>query len=141
VDLSDRGSSEGDRVEVCERGAPRRSEGGHHHTLEPQNNIRPRVNCKTECGPHLHLPVGHVMRAVLHATKDAIELGRKRVCICEFTVSGEVLCEIMSVWTLDAEELSNFQCCATHPRELRYEARQICLRHHKRGSGLAGVAG
>jgi hypothetical protein len=27
-----------------------------------------------ECGAHLHLPVGHVVRAVLHAAEDAVEV-------------------------------------------------------------------
>lgn len=43
--------------------------------------------------------------------------------------------------TLDTEELPNFQCRATHPRELGYEARQICLGHHERGRVLGGVVG
>ncbi len=30
------------------------------------------VVCK--CSAHLHLPVGHVVRAVLHAAKNAVEL-------------------------------------------------------------------
>jgi hypothetical protein len=39
---------------------------------------------------------------------------------------------VVAANTLDTEELPNFQCCATHPRE--YEAHQICLDHHERGS-------
>ena len=29
---------------------------------------------RREYGAHLHLPVGHVVRAVLHVAKDAIEV-------------------------------------------------------------------
>ena len=39
-------------------------------------NISPQVDCRSEreCGSHLHLPVGHVVSAVLNAAKDAVEI-------------------------------------------------------------------
>jgi len=70
------------------------------------------------------------MRAILHAAKDAVELRRQYMCICQVWVRGGSWEEVVAN-TLDTEELPNFQCCATHQRELGYEARQICLGHHQ----------
>jgi len=54
VDLPDRSSREGYGVEVLEGGTPRQSERGRHYPL--------------------HLPVGHIVRVVLHAAKDVAEV-------------------------------------------------------------------
>jgi hypothetical protein len=95
--------------------------------------VSSRVDCK--CGTHLHLPVGHVVRAILHTAEDAVELWRQHMCICQVWVRGGSREEVVAN-TLDTDELPNFQCCATHPRELGYEAGQICLGHHERGRGI-----
>src|ERR1700679_3204866 len=85
--------------------------------------VSSRVDCK--CGTHLHLPVGHVVRAILHATEDAVELRRQHMCICQVWVRRDSREEAVAN-TLDTEELPNFQCRATHPCKLGYDARQIC---------------
>jgi hypothetical protein len=38
------------------------------------------LGCK--CGTH-HLPVGHIMRAILHAAEDTVELRCEYMCICQ----------------------------------------------------------
>lgn len=88
--------------------------------------------------PNLHLPIGHVVRTVLHAAKDAVELRRQHMSIYEVCIGGGSR-EKVGASTLDAEELPSFQCCATHLRELGHEAHQIWLGHHERGRGLDGV--
>jgi hypothetical protein len=98
-------------------------------------SVSSRVDCK--CGTHLYLAVGHVVRAsILHTAEDAVELRRQYMCICQIWGRGGSREEVVAN-TLDTEELPNFQCCATHPRELEYEARQICLSHHERGRGIS----
>jgi hypothetical protein len=47
-------------------------------------------------------------------------------CVCQVWVRGGSWEEVAN--TMDTEELPNFQRCATHPRELGYEARQILPR-------------
>ena len=37
---------------------------------------------------YLHLPVGHILRAVLHPAKEPVERGWQHVCICEVWVRG-----------------------------------------------------
>jgi hypothetical protein len=98
-------------------------------------SVSSRVDCK--CGTHLYLAVGHVVRAsILHAAEHAVELRRQYMCICQIWGRGGSR-EAVVANTLDTEELPNFQCCATHPRELEYEARQIYLSHHERGRGTS----
>jgi hypothetical protein len=64
-----------------------------------------RVDCK--CDTHLHLPVGHVVCAILHAAEDAVELRRQYMCICQVRVRGGSWEEVVAN-TLDTEELPNF---------------------------------
>jgi hypothetical protein len=49
-------------------------------------NVSSLVSCK--CSTHLHLPVGHVVRAILYAAEDAVELRRQHTCICPVWVRG-----------------------------------------------------
>ena len=49
-------------------------------------SVSSRVDCK--CGTHLHRPVRHVVRAILHAAEDAVELRRQRMGICQVWVRG-----------------------------------------------------
>ena len=53
----------------------------------PEGSINSQVD--GNCGAHLHLPVGHVVRAVLHAAEDAVELRWKHMRICEVLVRGD----------------------------------------------------
>jgi hypothetical protein len=46
--------------------------------------VSSRVDCK--CGTHLHLPVGHVVRAILYAAEDAVKLRRQHMRICQVWV-------------------------------------------------------
>ena len=105
---------------------------------EVPESVSSRVDCKH--GAYLHLPVGHVVRAVLDAPEDPVELWWQNMCICRAWVRAGSCREVRGR-TLNTEELPDFQRRTTHPRELGYEARQICLSHHERGRGLGGVGG
>jgi hypothetical protein len=66
-------------------------------------SVSSRVDGK--CGTHLHRPVGHVVRAILHVAEDAVELRRQHMYICHAWVRGgpwEVFAN-----TLDTGELPN----------------------------------
>ena len=66
--------------------------------------VSSRVDCK--CDTHLHLPIGHVVCAILHAAEDAIELRRQYMCICQVWVRGGSRKNVAI--TLDTEKLPNF---------------------------------
>ena len=77
-----------------------------------------------KCGAYLHLPVGHVVRAVLDAPEDPVELWWQNMCICGAWVRAGSCREVRGR-ILNTEELPDFQRRTTHP--------QICLGHHERG--------
>ena len=48
---------------------------------EVPKSVSSRVGCNLDT--HFHLPIGHVVCAILHAAEDAVELRRQHMCICQ----------------------------------------------------------
>ena len=87
----------------------------------------------TSGGAHLHLPIRHVMRAILHAAEDLLNLRRKHMRIFGKKTSVSVLHRsllsknIVGMLTLDTQELPHFQGSATHLRKLCYQTSDVCF--------------
>ena len=64
-----------------------------------RSEVPKRVSSRVEykCDTHLHLPVRHVVCAILHAAEDAIEFPWQHMCIypdiCQGRSKGECSCK------------------------------------------------
>jgi hypothetical protein len=95
-------------------------------------SVSSRVDCK--CGTHLHLAVGHVVRAILHAAEDAVELRRQHMCICQIWVHGRRWLQIPWI-------LRNCPTFSAAPRiSVSLDTRRVefasVIMHHERGRGI-----